>query len=88
VRATHCQAKSAAYVAEAFESHEAMAAVSSPCVKVCRIDPASGLCIGCRRTLTEIAQWPTLPEDERARIMRALPQRSLPAASAPAATAP
>ncbi len=65
-----------------------MAAVSSPCVKVCTIDPVSGLCIGCRRTLTEIAQWPTLPEDERTRIVRALPQRSPTAASTPAATAP
>jgi uncharacterized protein len=29
----------------------------SPCISVCRMDPASGLCTGCYRTLDEIAQW-------------------------------
>lgn len=31
--------------------------VPSPCVKICQMDPADGLCIGCRRTLQEIADW-------------------------------
>jgi predicted Fe-S protein YdhL (DUF1289 family) len=29
----------------------------SPCVSVCRMDAASGLCEGCLRTLDEIAAW-------------------------------
>ena len=29
----------------------------SPCIKVCVIDPASGLCTGCWRSLDEIAAW-------------------------------
>jgi len=29
----------------------------SPCVSVCRMDAASGLCAGCWRTLDEIAAW-------------------------------
>lgn len=33
------------------------AGVPSPCVGVCRIDPASGWCAGCWRTLDEIAAW-------------------------------
>ena len=41
----------------------------SPCVGVCRMD-ADGLCIGCRRTLAEIARWGTLSNDERRRLMR------------------
>jgi predicted Fe-S protein YdhL (DUF1289 family) len=61
-----------------------MAVVLSPCVKVCTIDPASGLCVGCRRTLTEIAQWAALSEDDRARIMAELPDRSLRSAPTPA----
>lgn len=31
--------------------------VESPCVDVCRIDPATGLCTGCLRTLDEIVDW-------------------------------
>ena len=29
----------------------------SPCVSVCRMDAGSGLCLGCLRTLEEIAGW-------------------------------
>ncbi|MBL8446131.1 MAG: DUF1289 domain-containing protein [Zoogloeaceae bacterium] len=31
--------------------------VESPCINVCRMDPRSGLCEGCFRTLDEIAGW-------------------------------
>jgi uncharacterized protein len=30
---------------------------ASPCVKVCEVDRAAGLCRGCGRTLEEIAAW-------------------------------
>jgi predicted Fe-S protein YdhL (DUF1289 family) len=49
--------------------------ISSPCNKVCTIDPRSSLCLGCGRTLSEIAQWASLPETERVRIMAELPAR-------------
>jgi predicted Fe-S protein YdhL (DUF1289 family) len=49
--------------------------ISSPCTKVCTIDPRSGLCHGCGRTLAEIAQWGSLSESERLAIMAELPQR-------------
>jgi predicted Fe-S protein YdhL (DUF1289 family) len=49
--------------------------ISSPCTKVCTIDPRSGLCLGCGRTLAEIAQWGSLSEVERLRIMAELPRR-------------
>ena len=39
--------------------------VPSPCVAVCRIDPASGLCEGCARTLDEIADWLIFDAPER-----------------------
>jgi predicted Fe-S protein YdhL (DUF1289 family) len=48
--------------------------VRSPCVSVCRIDAATGWCEGCQRTLDEIAQWGTMPDEARlavwARIVR------------------
>ncbi|MEZ2405526.1 hypothetical protein GGC47_000230 [Bosea sp. OAE752] len=53
-----------------------MSTVSTPCIKVCVIDPASGLCEGCGRTLDEIAQWSGLSEAERLAIMAELPERS------------
>jgi hypothetical protein len=39
------------------------------------MDLRSGLCRGCGRTLDEIAQWATLSEAQRQRIMAELPQR-------------
>jgi predicted Fe-S protein YdhL (DUF1289 family) len=52
-----------------------MARVSTPCVKVCLIDPETGLCEGCGRTREEIAAWFRLSEEERLRIMADLPER-------------
>jgi predicted Fe-S protein YdhL (DUF1289 family) len=61
--------------------------VESPCVSVCTMEPHSGLCAGCGRTLAEIAVWARLGRDERRRIMAALPQRRQ-AASRGASSAP
>ena len=33
------------------------ASVASPCTSVCIIDPVTGLCGGCFRTLEEISGW-------------------------------
>jgi hypothetical protein len=52
-----------------------MSAISSPCIKVCVIEPQSGLCEGCGRTLQEIAQWAWLGEAERLAIMARLEER-------------
>jgi uncharacterized protein len=49
--------------------------IQTPCNKVCTIDPASGLCAGCGRSLDEIARWTALTDAERARVMAVLPQR-------------
>lgn len=43
----------------------------SPCKKICRLD-ADGLCIGCGRTLAEIADWTWLSDAEREEIMQRL----------------
>ena len=48
--------------------------IASPCTKVCTIDPRTGLCLGCGRTLDEIAQWGSLSDGERLRIMAELPR--------------
>ena len=43
--------------------------VATPCVMVCTVDGASGLCLGCFRTLPEIATWSRMGDEERAEIM-------------------
>jgi predicted Fe-S protein YdhL (DUF1289 family) len=60
--------------------------IVTPCVKVCAVDGASGYCLGCRRTLPEIAGWAKLSDEERAAIMIALPDRPDPMAALMAAT--
>lgn len=42
--------------------NSAPAGVASPCIDVCRMDAASGLCLGCQRTLDEIAAWSRLDD--------------------------
>ncbi|MGH8690315.1 MAG: DUF1289 domain-containing protein [Burkholderiales bacterium] len=49
--------------------------MNTPCVKVCQMDPARGVCIGCCRTLDEIARWGGMSDAERAAVMRELPAR-------------
>lgn len=53
------------------------AGVASPCNSVCRIDPASGLCLGCRRSLDEIATWSAMPEARKRAVLAALPARQV-----------
>ena len=52
-----------------------MAQPSTPCIKLCIVDPPSGLCQGCGRTIAEIAQWAMLDERQRLAIMSELPGR-------------
>lgn len=49
--------------------------IATPCVKVCYVDGKSGLCLGCFRTLPEIARWARFTDAERETIMAALAQR-------------
>lgn len=51
------------------------APIKTPCVKVCVVDGESGLCLGCFRTLQEVANWSRLSEAERDRIMAELHAR-------------
>jgi predicted Fe-S protein YdhL (DUF1289 family) len=49
--------------------------VSSPCIKVCVIDGLADVCLGCGRTLPEIASWGRFSEEQRLAIMATLPER-------------
>lgn len=57
---------------------------SSPCTNLCQIDSESGLCLGCFRTLDEIARWSRLDDGDRAEILVAIAgRRQAHAAAAP-----
>jgi uncharacterized protein len=51
--------------------------VPSPCVSVCVMDAASGLCTGCHRSLDEIASWSVMDDSEKLLVWAALQQRRL-----------
>jgi len=50
--------------------------IESPCVRLCVIEPASRLCMGCLRSIDEIAAWTRMSPEERRRIMDTLSERA------------
>jgi predicted Fe-S protein YdhL (DUF1289 family) len=49
--------------------------VPSPCINVCRMEEATGLCAGCFRTLDEIACWSGYTREERLAVCAKLDAR-------------
>jgi len=58
----------------------------TPCIAVCIIDPRTNLCLGCGRTLPEIARWHRMESAERRAVIVLLPQRMRDAGLSPPAT--
>lgn len=48
----------------------------SPCISVCRMDAASGLCEGCMRTLDEIAAWGMMDNRGKRAVWALIEQRA------------
>ena len=55
---------------------EAEDLVPSPCISVCQMDAATGFCIGCFRTLDEIAAWSRASEAEKRAVWSELAERA------------
>ena len=49
--------------------------VRSPCVKVCELDPANGLCRGCYRTQDERDWWVAYSDLQQREVLRRCEQR-------------
>jgi predicted Fe-S protein YdhL (DUF1289 family) len=49
--------------------------LNSPCTKVCVMDAAGGYCLGCWRTLAEIAAWPSMTDAEQRAVATQLDGR-------------
>ncbi|MBB3560262.1 hypothetical protein FHX06_001573 [Rhizobium sp. BK512] len=52
-----------------------MTLMRTPCIRICSLDPLTGLCAGCGRTTDEIAGWMRFSDEERETIMNSLPAR-------------
>jgi prolyl-tRNA editing enzyme YbaK/EbsC (Cys-tRNA(Pro) deacylase)/predicted Fe-S protein YdhL (DUF1289 family) len=55
--------------------HSAGSSFISPCVSVCRMDEAAGLCLGCLRSIEEIIAWPKVDDAGRMAIWRGIEER-------------
>ncbi len=49
--------------------------VETPCIDICKINHATGYCIGCCRSSDEIARWASMSDAERRAIMDELDRR-------------
>jgi predicted Fe-S protein YdhL (DUF1289 family) len=49
--------------------------VPSPCINVCRMNPDTGLCEGCARTIAEIAMWGNATNEAKRAIWKLVRQR-------------
>ena len=47
----------------------------SPCISVCQMDPMTGYCVGCTRTIDEIRDWIISNPDERNAILARIAER-------------
>lgn len=51
--------------------------VPSPCTAICVIEPNSGYCRGCLRTLREIAAWGNADDATKLAVIEQLKKRSV-----------
>jgi len=58
-----------------FDPERDPAPVPSPCIDVCRMNPQTGLCDGCLRSIDEIVQWGSASDDYKREVWRVLERR-------------
>ncbi|MGA1254040.1 MAG: DUF1289 domain-containing protein [Burkholderiaceae bacterium] len=51
------------------------APVPSPCTSVCSLSPETGYCLGCLRTIDEIAHWGQMTNAEKRAVVSQLDTR-------------
>ena len=49
--------------------------VASPCVNICQMNPETGYCIGCMRTIDEITDWLEMTNVEKGQVLNQLEER-------------
>ncbi|MDA0360570.1 MAG: DUF1289 domain-containing protein [Proteobacteria bacterium] len=54
-----------------------MSTIESPCVDICQLNPNTGICTGCFRTMDEISLWIELSDDEKQEVLRLAKERGM-----------
>jgi len=54
---------------------QASGEVPSPCVNVCQMHPENNYCVGCLRTIDEIANWLDMRNKEKVEVLAKIEQR-------------
>ena len=49
--------------------------IATPCLKLCKADFSAPFCVGCFRTLDEIAGWRDFSDAQRQVVLEKLPKR-------------
>jgi uncharacterized protein len=49
--------------------------IASPCNKVCAMDTEQRYCMGCSRTLAEIAAWGSMTDEQQLAVLKQVEQR-------------
>lgn len=49
--------------------------VPSPCVNVCQMHPETNYCVGCLRTMDEIADWLDMRNEEKFEVLERIERR-------------
>jgi len=52
-----------------------MSEVKSPCVEICQLDMSSDICLGCFRTMDEIAGWVEMTDVEKRNVLLLVDER-------------
>jgi predicted Fe-S protein YdhL (DUF1289 family) len=56
-------------------SPELQTPVPSPCINLCQIEPDTGLCRGCMRTIDEIIAWSRASDDDKRAVWAEIRRR-------------
>ncbi|NMM26726.1 MAG: DUF1289 domain-containing protein [Glaciimonas sp.] len=59
-----------------FDPETHVGPLPSPCINLCKMDDASGLCQGCRRTIPEIIAWSQASENDKCAMWQAIQRRT------------
>ena len=54
-----------------------MTSIESPCVDICQLYPASGVCLGCFRTMDVISVWVEMSDDDKREVLLLAKERQL-----------
>lgn len=60
-----------------FDPETHVGPLPSPCINLCKMDEATGLCLGCRRTIPEIIAWGKASENDKRAIWQAIKRRTI-----------